>query len=213
MPSPAQLAALTKTSVKKIIPDALLKERDIIVRLGPGSGRIYARMRLLETIGMNAMSKRLVPPNVRSFVFVCFGNIMRSPMASALLEQAAAEKNLRIRSDSAGLHAIAGSHAHERAQTAAAEMGIPLTAHRSKMLTKEMIEHADAILAMDLQNVAELLNLYPQFQRKIFMLSACSGSLKLSEIPDPYFGDLETTRQCYRVVDACVRNMLASLTT
>ncbi len=212
MPSPAQLAALAKTSVKKIIPDALLKERDVIVRLGPGSGRIYARMRLLEIVGMNAMSKRLVPPNVRFFVFVCFGNIMRSPMASILLERAAAAKNIKIRSDSAGLHAIAGSHADERAQAAAAEMGIPLDAHRSKLLTEEMVEQADAILAMDLQNVAELLNLYPQFERKIFMLSACSGNLRLREIPDPYFGDLDATRRCYRDLDACIRNMLASLT-
>ena len=213
MPSSAKLAALAKTAAKKIIPDALLKERDIIVRLGPGSGRIYARMRLLGIVRMNAMSKRIVPRNVRSFVFVCFGNIMRSPMASVLLEQAAAEKNIKIRSDSAGLHAIPGSHAHERAQTAAAEIGIPLIAHRSKMLTKEMVEHAEAIVAMDLQNVAELLNLYPQFKRKIFILSACSGNLRLKEIPDPYFGDLDATRRCYRDLDACIRNMLASLTT
>ena len=212
MPSTAHLAALVKTSVKKIIPDALLKERDTMARLGTASGRIYARMRLLEIIGMNAMSKRLVPPNARSFLFVCFGNIMRSPMASALLERAASGKNIKIRFDSAGLHAIPGSHAHERAQSAAAEMGIPLDAHQSKMLTPEMVEGADAILAMDLQNVAELLNLYPQFERKIFMLSACSGDLKLGEIPDPYFGDLDATRRCYRDLDACIRNMVASLT-
>ena len=213
MPSPAQLAALAKASVKKIIPKALLKERDIIVRLGPGSGRIYARMRLLDIARINAISKRRVPPNARSFLFVCFGNIMRSPMAAALLEQAAATKDIKIHSDSAGLHAVIGNHAHEWAQTAAAEMGIPLAAHRAKMLTKDIVEQADAILAMDLQNVAELLNLYPHFKRKIFMLSACSGNLRLNEIPDPYFGDLDITRQCYRVLNACVQNMLASLTT
>jgi protein-tyrosine-phosphatase len=134
-------------------------------------------------------------------------------MASTLLKEAAAGKNIKIRSDSAGLHAIPGSHAHERAQTAAAEMGVALNAHRSKMLTEAMVEEADAVVAMDLQNVAELLNLYPQFERKIFMLSACSGDLELKEIPDPYFGDLDATRQCYRDLEACVRNLLALLTT
>jgi protein-tyrosine-phosphatase len=205
-----RLAAFFKTSLRKIIPGSLLKERAVIIRLGPGAGRIYARMRSLEAIAINPMNKRLVPADARFFVFVCFGNIMRSPMADALLKQVAVEAKTQIRSDSAGLHAIPDNPAHQWAQTAANEMGISLAAHRAKLLTVEMVEQADAIFAMDLQNLAELLNLYPRFRAKIFMLSAYARNPLLREIPDPYFGDLDTTRQCYRVLQTCVRNLLAS---
>jgi protein-tyrosine phosphatase len=204
----AQFVAFFKTSLKKIIPRSIIDERGIIVRLGRGSGRIYAQKRLLAAIGMNSMNKRSVPINTRSFVFVCFGNIMRSPMADALLRQAAAETKLEFRSDSAGLHAIPGKSAHPWAQTAASEMGISLADHQAKLLTSQMMEQADAVFAMDLQNLAELLNLYPQHRDRIFMLSAYADT-QLREIPDPYFGDLDTTRQCYRVLNTCVRNVLA----
>jgi protein-tyrosine-phosphatase len=207
----AQIAEFFKASLRKMMPETMLKERGIFLRLGPGAGRIYVKMRLLDTLGMNPTNQRQVPANARSFLFVCFGNIMRSPMADALLKQAAAEAKVEIRSDSAGLHAIPGKAAHPWAQTAASELGLSLSAHQAKLLTLEMVEHADAVFAMDRQNLAELLNLYPRFKDKIFMLSAYS-SPPVPEIIDPYSGDLDTTRQCYRVLQTCVRNLLASHT-
>jgi protein-tyrosine-phosphatase len=205
----AQLAEFFKHALRKIIPDRLLKERGNIIRLGPAGG-IYARMRLLDCIAMNHTNQRLAPANARSFVFVCFGNIMRSPMADALLKHAAAAATTEVRSDSAGLHAVPGKEAHPWAQSAANEFGISLANHHAKLLTAEMVEQADAVFAMDLQNLAELLNLYPACAQKIFMLGAYAGNPSLREIPDPYFGDLDTTRQCYRVLETCVRNLLAS---
>jgi protein-tyrosine phosphatase len=207
----ARLVRFCKTSLRAIIPKSLLKEREIILRLGSGAGRDYARMRLLNTIGFNRMNTRLVPANARSFVFVCFGNIMRSPMADAMLKQAAITAKFEVRSDSAGLHAVPGNQAHPWAQTAASEMGISMGTHRAKLLTTEMVEQADAVFAMDLQNMAELLNLYPRFEDKLFMLAAYTGQHHpLKEIPDPYFGDLEATRQCYRLLRDCVQNLVAS---
>jgi protein-tyrosine-phosphatase len=159
---------------------------------------------------MNQKNNRDVPAKARSFLFVCFGNIMRSPMADALLKQAAGEANIGIRSDSAGLHAISGEAAHPWAQAAAIEMGISLANHHAKLLTSEAVEQADAVFAMDMQNLAELLTLYPHFKDKFFMLSAYSGDPRLREISDPYLGDLETTRRCYGVLKTCVQNLLAS---
>lgn len=206
-----RIAAFFKASVRKIVPEKLLKERGVAMRLGPGAGRSYAQMRLLGAIGLNPVENRLVPAHARTLVFVCFGNIMRSPMADALLKQAAAGAKIDIRSDSAGLHAIPGKPAHTWALTAANELGISLSDHAVKLLTPEIVEHADAVLAMDLQNLAELQHLYPGFKNKFFLLGAYAGSPRIREIPDPYLGDLETTRQCYRVLQTCVRNLMASL--
>jgi protein-tyrosine-phosphatase len=79
-------------------------------------------------------------------------------------------------------------------------------------MTHEMVERADCVFAMDFQNKAELLTLYPESRKKIYMLSAyAEGSLQYREIPDPYTGDLEITRACCRELQICVRNLANSL--
>ena len=135
---------------------------------------------------------------------------MRSPMADALLKQAAVKADVTLRSGSAGLHAIPGKSAHLWAQTAAAELGISLADHQAKLLDENLVENADAIFSMDFQNLAELLSLYPHCQHKIFMLSAYAGDPRIREISDPYLGDLESTRECYRLLQTCIWNLLAS---
>lgn len=96
-------------------------------------------------------------------------------------------------------------------QEAASDLGISLATHRAKLLTHEMVDAADAVFAMDFQNKAELLTLYPESADKIYMLSAyAEGAWKCREIPDPYLGDLEVTRYCARQLQTCVQNLLAA---
>ncbi len=215
MADPARtIAASSKDILRKLVPDFLLKQRSLVLRLGPKAGGIYARMRLLDLLGMRAANRRLVPVSARSFLFVCFGNIMRSAMAEFLMKQALIEARLegQVRIMSAGLHASAGREAHAWAQQASAELGISLAEHRAKPLTREMVEQADCILAMDFQNKAELLMVYPESQAKIYMLSAYGeGSWQYREIADPYLGDLESTRFCGQRLQTCIRNLMISI--
>lgn len=204
---------MSKDVLRKFVPTFLLKQRDIIVRLGP-AGRAYAGLRLRDAVGIRTSNRRLVPTSSRSFLFVCFGNIMRSAMAEFLMKQALREAGLegQVRIMSAGLHASAGREAHPWAQEASADIGIALAEHRAKLLTREMMERADCIFAMDFQNKAELLTLCPEMQDKIYMLSAyAKGAWKYREIPDPYLGDLETTRFCARQLQTCIRNLMVSI--
>ena len=168
-----------------------------------------------DVLGMRGEDQRAVPSSARSFVFVCFGNIMRSAMAEALMRKALNEtapgEIEKVRIVSAGLHANPGREAHPWMQEAAADLGISLTTHRAKLLTREMADAADAIFAMDFQNKAELLTLYPESAEKIHMLSAfAEGAWKHREIPDPYLGDLEVTRYCARQLQTCIQNLLAA---
>ena len=204
-----------KDLVRKFIPRFLLQQRGIIRRLGPGAGRIYAGLRLRDTLGMRAENYRMAPVGARSFVFVCFGNIMRSAMAEFLLRKAlnetAPDTIEKIRIVSAGLHANPGREAHPWMQEAAAELGISLASHRAKLLTQEMVDAADAIFAMDFQNKAELLTLYPDAHQKIYMLSIyAEGAWKYREIPDPYLGDLDVTRYCAKQLQICIKNLLTA---
>lgn len=207
------LKADAKWLVRKLIPKRLLKGRDLYFRLGSKAGPIYARLSLLDMIGVRHTNKRRVPSGARSFVFVCHGNIMRSPMAEAMMKHLLREQPQDDFSVvSAGLHATPGREAHPWAQLVSRQMGIPLTQHRAQLVTAAMVEQADAIFAMDFLNQAELLALYPHAAQKIFMLSAyAEPPLRYREIPDPYYGDEEATRRCYAVLMTCVRNLVKSV--
>jgi protein-tyrosine-phosphatase len=211
--TPRTVKTASKAILRKLVPNSLLQQRGIVHRLGPRAGRIYAGLRVLDLLGVRTANRRLVPPFARSVVFVCFGNIMRSALAEFLMRQELSEAGLtqRVRIMSAGLHASAGREAHPWAQEAATNLGISLVEHRSKPLTREMIQEADCVLAMDFQNKAELLTLYPEAQEKIYMLSAYGeGPWQYREIPDPYHGDMETTQVCARQLRTCIRNLIAA---
>ena len=205
-----------KQALRKVLPDTILREREIIYRLGPRAGAIYARLKILDSIGVrSAQGERALPTNTHSVLFVCFGNIMRSPMAEVLFRKAAREARLTdVESCSSGLHAIPGNKAHPWALTASAEMGVPLTDHRARLLTPELVDRADVIFVMDFQNKAEFLASYPPAKDKVLLLSEFSeGPTRGREIPDPYFGNLDTTRACYVMLQVCIRNLIGTLVT
>jgi protein-tyrosine-phosphatase len=205
------VAKSSKDVFRKIVPEFLLQQRGIVRRLGPGAGRVYISLRLLDMLGIRIANQSMAPPAARSFVFVCFGNLMRSAMAEFAMRQTLKEAGLedQVGVVSAGLHASPGREAHPWAQQACAEIGISLADHRAKLVTQEMVEQVDCIFAMDFQNKAELLTLYPDARKKILMLSAyAEGPGQYREIDDPYFGDLETTRLCCQQLQTCVRNLV-----
>ena len=177
-----------KRVLRKVVPDSLIRERQIVLRLGPAAGPIYARLRLLDSLGIRSQNSNDILPTARSFLFVCYGNIMRSPMAELMFRQEIEKAGLAgTRATSAGLHAIAGSQAHPWALEASTEIGLSLKNHQSQELTEELVSQSDVIFAMDFQNKAELLALYPEARDKIFMLSAyANGAARNREISDPY---------------------------
>ena len=203
-----------KGALRRFIPDSLLKERSIIQNLGPKAGRAYTRLRLLDAFGIRTSNRRMASPSARSFVFVCYGNIMRSALAEFLMRQVLYDAGLtgQVQIVSAGLHASPGREAHPWAQQAATELGISLSEHHAKSFSLNMAEQADCVFAMDFQNKAELLTHYPSIREKIFMLSAyAEGPWKYREIPDPYHGDVQSTLLCGQQLRTCVRNLIESL--
>jgi protein-tyrosine phosphatase len=202
-----------KQWLRRIIPDSLLKERETFLRLGPKAGTLYAWYRFLDCMGIRPEKRERLSPSTKSILFVCFGNIMRSPMAEAMLRQSTSGRQVLISSVSAGLHAIPGREAHPRALAASSEIGLSLVDHRAQLLTPEMVSRADAVFVMDFQNKAELLARYPEARDKVVMLSEyADGPDRCREIPDPYFGDLESTRRCYALLQTCIHNLTAELT-
>ena len=195
-----------------LVPKCLIEERGIFLRLGE-AGPTYAKLRLLDGMGIRQYNRRLLPPGARSFLFVCYGNIMRSPVAELMLQRALSGSHRKVITVlSAGIHATPGTEAHPRARLAARELGLPLDQHRSRMLTGEMVAQADVVFAMDFQNQAELLTQFPRARDKIFLLSDyAEGKQRGRAIADPYFGDQNETFRCYAVLQTCINNLVKSM--
>lgn len=202
-----------KSVIRKIAPATWLNERQTFLRLGRQAGSHYARLRLFDSLGIHVQNFVTLKPMAQSFLFVCFGNIMRSPMAEALFRRSVETAGLaNIQAGSAGLHATPGTPPDRRALLVSSEMGIPLTNQRAQLLTPDLVARADAIFAMDFQNKAELLAGYPDHREKILLLSVyADGPQRFREIADPYEGDLNATRRCYSTLQTCIRNFTIEL--
>ena len=148
-------------------------------------------------------------------LFICHGNIIRSPMAEALFKQKASKLGLKnVHVMSAGIYAKQGIGADPRSVTVAQEFDLCLKGHRAKPITEEIIGEADAIFVMDSLNEAGLLDKYPQTWKKLYRLGSFqeNGNFKETEIKDPYNGDIDDIRRCYKILKSAVQNLAVSMT-
>jgi len=132
------------------------------------------------------------PLAARRVLFVCMGNICRSPTAEGALRKLLAERapELDVQVDSAGTHAYHIGHPPDvRAQRAAALRGIDLSAQRARRVTEEDFEHFELLLAMDELNRAALLEICPvEYRGRVRLLLEFAPEAGRLEVPDPYYG-------------------------
>jgi protein-tyrosine-phosphatase len=205
----ARARRLAKVVIPKRVVQEILRYRNY----KPLERPLYIKLRVLDGLGLRKERSRKIPTHARSFLFVCFGNIMRSPMCEALMKRALESVGVDMRVTSAGLNATPGRPAHPWSVLAARDFGIDLSQHRARLLSFDMLEQADAIFAMDYQNHVELLCRYPAVKEKVFMLSAYAGDDYAStEIRDPFYGNENETKSCYRILQNCVNNLIAVVT-
>ena len=125
-------------------------------------------------------------------LFVCMGNICRSPTAEGLLiEKVNAENaSLKFEIDSCGTHDYHLGHPPDtRSQEAAAQRGIDLSDLRSRKIRSSDFEYYDLILVMDNLNRENLMYLCPDDHKyKIKLMLDYLPGHSLNEVPDPYYG-------------------------
>jgi protein-tyrosine phosphatase len=145
-------------------------------------------------------------------LFVCLGNICRSPTAEAVMRALAAREvpELPLEVDSAG---TAGYHIGEppdpRMRAAAARRGYDLNALRARVVEPHDFEHFDLILAMDRENLAVLHHRAPAEARervRLFLEFAPHGEPR--EVPDPYYGGPNGFEEVLDLTEAAVRGLL-----
>ena len=125
-------------------------------------------------------------------LFVCMGNICRSPTAEGVFAKLLKEQNLEayFGIDSAGTHAYhIGEPPDPRSLHAALERDIQLTHIRSRKVVMGDFEDFDFLLAMDDDNYAALMSVCPdEYKEKISYFLDYAPQLGIREVPDPYYG-------------------------
>lgn len=196
----------------RLLPNGLTARiREVSGLEGPAR-RIYVRLWFSRTLGFRRPRTTLTQPATAMILFVCHGNIMRSPAAAAMFHQQVGTRHApRVRS--AGVDAVEGRPADPRAVKEALNFGVSLTSHRAQPLTSDLVGNADLIVVMDLLNEAHLLARYPTAAHKVVLLGAFTGGRALSDliIPDPYSGDAETIQRCFSQVAQAVRALHSAL--
>jgi protein-tyrosine-phosphatase len=139
---------------------------------------------------------------------VCTGNICRSPMAAGLLRQCLPD-DLKQRVDvtSAGTHALHGHKAHDYAITAMSEIGIDISNHRARQITREMARGADLILVMEADQGDMVKRLLGWSRNKPRRIGEFHPQFPLGDIEDPYGRPLEAYQVCIQTLQPCIEGV------
>lgn len=149
----------------------------------------------------------------RAFLFLCQGNICRSPFAERFARRSVGGNGLSF--ISAGIDVSAPNPPPAAAVSAAQQFAVQMTDHRSQPLTNAMMQGADAILVMEIWQLNQLKKQFPQQADKIHPLAlfedgdmAPAGGYEKYNIRDPYGRPVKEFIRCYRRIGRCVNGLL-----
>ena len=152
--------------------------------------------------------------NKISILFVCMGNICRSPTAEGVFRHYVNEAGLadKIEADSAGTHAFhTGEPPDRRAVASAERRDISLAGIQARRVTESDFERFDYVIAMDEDNERRLLVQAPDGSRakvRLFLSFAAADEI---EVPDPYYGGAAGFERVLDLVEEASRGLLDSL--
>ncbi|TGN94708.1 MULTISPECIES: low molecular weight protein-tyrosine-phosphatase [unclassified Burkholderia] len=141
---------------------------------------------------------------MNSILVLCEGNVCRSPMAGAILQ----DKLPQIVVHTAGIRPMIGQPADPVAVGLMAERNLDISLHRAKLLNREKVVAAAVIFVMERWQEQVVLNSFPLARGKVF----CLGRDQSSDIPDPYKLGLDAFVKSLSLIDAGVDKWLGPLT-
>lgn len=148
-----------------------------------------------------------------SVLFVCLGNICRSPLAEGIFRSVAANAGLAVAIDSAGTGDWnLGRAPDPRAQAVAARHGIDIAGLRARLVTPADFARFDHIVAMDAANLANLEAMRPgETRARLSRLMDHAPGEGATDVPDPYYGGADGFDETWRLVMAGARGLAAQL--
>ena len=148
-------------------------------------------------------------------LFICLGNICRSPMAEGMFRHVANEEGVGplFKIDSAGMGDWHKGEAPDaRAQGAALDRGVDISGQASRKVELEDFDDFDLVLAMDASNISDLLAIAPHEARhKIRRFLEYAPHMGVEDVPDPYYGGPEGFGHALDLIEAAARGLLADV--
>jgi protein-tyrosine-phosphatase len=138
-----------------------------------------------------------------AIIFVCQGNICRSPFAAALLRARVGDNSFNI--SSAGIMAQSGRKTPNLGVEAAAAYEIDLLTHRSRWLSRELAETASLLIVFDQATGSAVLDRYPDLKVPIILLGELAG---LGDLPDPIDGGPVAFKQVYTEIAIAISELI-----
>jgi protein-tyrosine phosphatase len=152
----------------------------------------------------------------KKIIFVCLGNICRSPSAEAVMKKLIEEENLseQIDVDSAGtIDYHQGEPADTRMKWHAAKRGYELN-HRAKKINPEIdFSVNDYIIAMDNENYRDVIAMDKEkkYHNKIYQMAEFAKEIKFEEVPDPYYGGSEGFETVLNILEYACKGLLEKI--
>lgn len=149
---------------------------------------------------------------MRRLLFVCTGNLCRSPAAETIFNALAEERGLDWRAESAGLSAVEGSPVPENVELSLEEVGFYAGSHRARKARGRMVEPVDLTLAMSPGQREKLRGLSgKKAEGKLYTLPEYLGEGDNGAVPDPYGYPLQTHRASVRRIYDYMERLVTQL--
>jgi protein-tyrosine phosphatase len=203
------LAVLRRSTLHRWIHAMLTDPRTMRIK------RVLRNVRWRLTAG--ASGNPAVPARVQSLLFVCLGNICRSPFAAALAARELGRcGRLDVCCASAGIRTTQAARAPREACEAASVYGLDLTSHEPRSLTRGLMEASNMVIVMESAHAALLRSQYPELADRVFLLSPFDSDARDAyerrNIADPFGGPRAEFDLCYRRIYTAVTHLVGSIT-
>ncbi len=152
---------------------------------------------------------------MKNMLFVCLGNICRSPTAKIVFDHKLGQAGLTVETDSAGTSDYhAGRPPDPRSQEIARQWGLDLSQERARVVTPADFDRFDVIYVMDRSNLRDLETIRPAESRgRLELVMSLAPDYGMDEVPDPYYGGVDGFRQVIDMLEVAADRLVEELST
>jgi len=154
--------------------------------------------------------------DMKSILFVCLGNICRSPLAEGILRHKAEQKGIKLKIESAGTESLhVGENPDRRSVKVAKEYGLDISKQVARQVRGEDFDKFDKILVADKDVYNELMAFIrnDKDKKKIDFIMNCATPDCNTGVPDPYYGGQDGFEKVYKMLDEACEKIIQELET